>query len=292
MKIGDSKGNQSLYFFTDGETNFTFKFTIDKQKELATLLNSMCRKFDFKANYECTRQIGVGSYAKVFECKGKIEDSPRVAVKVYDKEKFFQKESHKLSLAKEIKCLMELDHPNIQAMYEVFEGQRHIYLVCELMEGGDLNKRIKDCGVFDEEKGAYLIMQILNALQYIHKLGYIHRDLKMGNIMFKDEAGLILKIIDFGFVERVNTPFTVQRCGTGGYLAPEIFTDDTYNEKVDIFSVGIILYTLFSYSNVRLRGKNPFRLASTNETLKKNRECDLSFLESADLDSDSWLYFT
>lgn len=147
-------------------------------------------------------------------------------------------------MGKEIQCLKELDHPHIQSLYEVFEGQRHIYLVCELMEGGDLNKKIKECGTFTEEKSAYLILQILSALLYIHSLGYIHRDLKMGNIMLKDNTGLLLKIIDFGFVEKVNTQFTVQRCGTGGYLAPEIFSQNTYDQKVDIFAAGIILFTL------------------------------------------------
>ena len=140
--------------------------------------------------------------------------------------------------------MKELEHPNIQYLYEVYEGQRHVYLICELLEGGDLNKRVKEKGVFNEQQGSYIIFQILRAVDYIHDKDFIHRDLKMGNIMFKDPDGLSVKIIDFGFVEKINSQFTVQKCGTGGYLAPEIFTETMYNEKVDIFSIGIILYTL------------------------------------------------
>lgn len=96
LKIGDSKGNPNIYFFTDGNTNFTFRFTNEKQAELANILKQACRHFDFKAKYDCIQQIGAGSYAKVYECKSKDVKNTRVAVKVYDKEKFFQKESHKV----------------------------------------------------------------------------------------------------------------------------------------------------------------------------------------------------
>lgn len=99
LKKGDSKGNNNAYFFTDGTINFTFRFTHENQKRLADILDKKCRKFDFKSNYDCIKLIGSGSYAKVFECKSKDSFGRKVAVKVYDKDKFYQKETHKVILS-------------------------------------------------------------------------------------------------------------------------------------------------------------------------------------------------
>lgn len=101
---------------------------------------------------------------------------------------------------------------------------------------------------FQGEIITYIIMQLLEGIEHIHYKGYMHRDLKPSNICFKEKTGFQVKIIDFGFVEYLDCfHFAIKKCGTPGYLAPEIFISDHYDEKIDIYSLGIILVVLLSF---------------------------------------------
>ena len=109
------------------------------------------------------------------------------AVKVTDKRQREQSGlNSKLSLFNEIEILKKCDHPNIIKLYEVYESANHIYMLQNLLKGGELFDSIMKKGNFDEKDAAKIIQQILLALEYIHGMGIMHRDLKPENLLLKD----------------------------------------------------------------------------------------------------------
>lgn len=138
-----------------------------------------------------------------------------------------------------------LDHPSIIKLYEVYEGEYHIYLVMELLKGGELFDRIVKKGISKEKDACIIIVRLLSALEYLHDLGIMHRDIKPENLILKDEHDFEIKLADFGLAEFVSkSDLLFRRCGTPGYVAPEILADKPYDTKVDVFSAGVILYIL------------------------------------------------
>ena len=113
------------------------------------------------------------------------------------------------------------------------------------MIGGELFDRIMNKGHYGEKDAAILISKLLSALVYLHSMNIMHRDIKPENLILKDENGFDLKLADFGLAEFVNQKqHLFKRCGTPGYVAPEILDDKPYDTKVDVFSAGVILYIL------------------------------------------------
>jgi len=114
-----------------------------------------------------------------------------------------------------------------------------------VLKGGDLFDHLMTYGVYKERNASVLIANILKAMKYLHKRGIIHRDIKPENIIVKstfDDSDI--KISDFGLATFKDSKFLFTRCGTPGYVAPEVLNDEPYDEKVDIFSVGVILYIM------------------------------------------------
>ena len=145
----------------------------------------------------------------------------------------------------EISILRLIDHPNIVKIYEVYENSDYIDIVMDLLKGEDLLKALMAETFYDEDQIKKIIHQLMEAICYIHKKGIMHRDIKPENIVFKNKGDIELVLADFGlseFYKRKDWVF--KRCGTPGYVAPEILLDKPYDYKIDIFSAGIILYIL------------------------------------------------
>jgi len=142
--------------------------------------------------------------------------------------------------------MRKLEHDNIIKLFEVYESDNHIYLVLELLHGGELFDRIVRKGQYSEKDACVLMRNLLSALAYMHSKGFMHRDLKPENLILKDnENDWDIKIADFGLSTVIKCEeFLFKRCGTPGYVAPEILADEKYDEKVDVFSAGVILYIL------------------------------------------------
>ncbi|CAD8173056.1 unnamed protein product [Paramecium octaurelia] len=215
--------------------------------------------------------IGKGTYAKVLLAQRKVNQS-KYAVKTFQKSALLDKNNkQRQGLLNEIDLLRSCDHPNIIKLYEIYESGDYIYLVMELLEGGELFDLILETQSFQESKVSLIMFKIFDALEYLHTKNIMHRDIKPENILLKDKSeNFDIKIADFGLASYTEADLIIARCGTPGYVAPEIFENKKYNEKVDVFSAGIILYILLS-------GQAPFDGNSLDEIMEKNRDCQINF---------------
>lgn len=145
----------------------------------------------------------------------------------------------------EISILRLINHKSIVKIFEVYESEDYIDIVMDLLEGEDLLKALLNETFFDEEQLRIIFYQLVDALSYIHRKGIMHRDIKPENIVFKKKMGVDIVLADFGLSEfSQRKEWIFKRCGTPGYVAPEILRDKPYTSKIDVFSLGIILYIL------------------------------------------------
>jgi len=150
----------------------------------------------------------------------------------------------------EIDIMRALDHENVIKLYEVHETEKSIYLVLELIQGKSLQDVLKRSTFkeeYNEVKIVNMIRSILDALAYLASKGIMHRDLKPDNILI-DKDGKV-KIADFGLATFIDVPeYIFKKCGTPGYIAPEVFKYDqknaatNYDHQCDVFSAGCILF--------------------------------------------------
>lgn len=192
--------------------------------------------------YEFKDLLGTGAFSQVVLAESK--DTPGVmhAIKCIDKKALKGKED---SLENEIKVLRRLKHSNIVQLLETYEDKNKVYLVMELVTGGELFDRIVEKGSYTEKDASDLIRQILEAVDYMHSQGVVHRDLKPENLLYysPDEESKIM-ISDFGLSKMEDSGIMATACGTPGYVAPEVLAQKPYGKAVDVWSIGVIAYIL------------------------------------------------
>ena len=150
----------------------------------------------------------------------------------------------------EIDIMRCLNHDNVIQLYEVYETEKSIYLVLELIQGKSLQDVLKKPTFreqYPEAKIISMIKGLLDALAYLASKNVMHRDLKPDNILL--DKGDKIKIVDFGLATFINLDdYIFKKCGTPGYIAPEVFKYDAkiptthYDDRCDVFSVGCILF--------------------------------------------------
>lgn len=149
---------------------------------------------------------------------------------------------------REIASLTKLNHPHIMRLVESFESRTKHYIVCEIANGGELFDRIIENGRFLEADASSIISKIVSAIDEAHKNGVVHRDLKPENLLFRSPENMEdIVIADFGISRTVTEDealFTV--CGSPGYCAPEIMMSSAYGKACDMWSIGVIAYTILS----------------------------------------------
>ena len=236
-----------------------------------------------KDYYEVISEIGKGGNAKVFEVRNKKTKDIR-ACKYLSKKDI--KESDLQKFRREIKILMKTDHPNIIKLYEVYETKKKLYLIMEKCNGGELFdkiiSRISSGQMYSEKTAAYLILQIMSAVDYCHKNGICHRDLKPENILFLNkgnEENNPIKVIDFGLSQIIGEKKEKlkSKVGTAYYVPPEILIGE-YSQKCDVWSVGIIICIL-------LTGEPPFNGNNDLEIYNKIKNFEYYF-------SEKWKYIS
>ena len=204
----------------------------------------------FQAIYEVEDTIGSGAFGHVISAVHKSTKERR-AVKVLPKKKFSSTKSTDKLLG-EVEILKQLDHPNIVRLYEFFQDEKYLYIVMELCNGGELLDEIVNKRGMDEATAASYMRQLLSAVCYCHSKHIVHRDLKPENLLLSSKsADATLKVIDFGTSVLFDARHKMKRrIGTIHYIAPEVLRN-SYTEKCDVWSCGVILFVLLS-------GKMPF----------------------------------
>ncbi|OXA43935.1 calcium/calmodulin-dependent protein kinase type 1 [Folsomia candida] len=192
--------------------------------------------------FEMKDVLGTGAFSQVRLAQSKEDPSVMYAIKIIDKKALKGKED---SLENEIKVLRRLTHPNIVQLLDTYEDKTRVYLVMELVTGGELFDRIVEKGSYTEKDAADLIKQVLAAVEYMHDQGVVHRDLKPENLLYycSDEDSKIM-ISDFGLSKMEDSGIMATACGTPGYVAPEVLAQKPYGKAVDVWSIGVISYIL------------------------------------------------
>jgi len=192
--------------------------------------------------YDVHEKLGSGAFAIVHKVQHK-ESKKVYAAKMICK-KNVTSDTERLAI--ELEVLQRVNHPNIIHLEEVFETEDMLYIVTEIVTGGELFDRIVSRGSYTESDAANLVRKVIEALAYLHDLGIVHRDLKPENLLLKSQDNDIdVKIADFGLSKIIGAAAMTQTaCGTPGYVAPEILKGSGYGKEVDMWSVGVITYIL------------------------------------------------
>ncbi|XP_046821504.1 serine/threonine-protein kinase MARK2-like isoform X11 [Vespa crabro] len=230
--------------------------------------------------YKLLKTIGKGNFAKVKLAKH-VPTGKEVAIKIIDKTQLNPGSLQKLF--REVRIMKMLDHPNIVKLFQVIETEKTLYLVMEYASGGEVFDYLVLHGRMKEKEARAKFRQIVSAVQYCHQKKIIHRDLKAENLLLDSEMNI--KIADFGFSNEFTPGNKLDTfCGSPPYAAPELFQGKKYDgPEVDVWSLGVILYTLvsgslpFDGSTLRelrervLRGKYriPFYMSTDCENLLK-----------------------
>ena len=235
------------------------KFQV-KSKEI-TKENLLLSDFE----YDIEKPIGKGGFCTVYKTIYK-ETKKVYALKVIDKSILNNEEQIK-NIINEINIMNELDSPNLLRLVTNFEDENKIYIILPLCSNGQLYdiihkplRKVKDIII---KKYLY---QSIEAINYLHKKKIIHRDIKPENILIDNDDNALLS--DYGIATHCNDGETrTTYCGTDEYLAPEVIRGEPYDEKIDIWAIGILIYECVSPN-----GKTPFNKLDFLERTKDNKD--------------------
>ncbi|CAK4677552.1 unnamed protein product [Aphanomyces euteiches] len=223
--------------------------------------------------YEIGKTLGEGTFGKV-KYAVNTETEERVAIKVLDKDKI-QKQNMGAQIKKEISIMKMVSHRHVVVLKEVLASRTKIFIVLELITGGELFDKIVSEGRFNEETARFYFRQLVNGVEYCHSQGVCHRDLKPENLLL-DENG-DLKISDFGLsalyegADGSRASLLHTTCGTPNYVAPEVLADKGYDGRAaDVWSIGVILYVL-------LAGFLPFDEPTMSALFRKIQKAEFSY---------------
>ena len=228
-----------------------------------------------KRKYYKGRFLGKGDFSKCYELTCS-ENKKKFAAKFIPKNNLI-KSSAKMNLINEIKIHKWCHHHHIVAFEHYFEDKTNVYLLLEPCENGTLKEFLQKKQNLSELEVKYYIVQLIKALKYLHSHRIIHRDLKLEHLLLGDK--MKLKVGGFHFATKLEFEGEKKKtvCGTPKYIAPEILNDNCgYSYEVDIWSLGIIMYTL-------LIGKTPFESNNENTTYKRIKMMDYTFPEDTNI---------
>lgn len=227
---------------------------------------------DFHQAYELGTRLGQGSYAVVHDAK-KINPpcSKPYAVKILARARL-----NKVDLRHfqdEIQILLELRHEHILQIHELFKAPHYFFVVMEKLQGGELFERLCEKEFYSEKDARDVCRTVFEAVSYCHDHQVAHRDLKPENLllMSRDSNDARVKICDFGFAARVPRPNCLSTVlGSPPFMAPEIINYQPYDQRVDNWSLGVIVYNI-------LGGYNPFYMETTHLTYQQIRQANYQF---------------
>ena len=217
-------------------------------------------------DFEIGKPLGRGKFGSVYLAREKVSKYI-VAIKVLHKSQLL-KAGVEHQLRREIEIQSHLRHRNILRMYGYFYDAKRIYLILEYSPGGELYKKLTSKGRFSEKTSARYISDLATALDYCHSKHVIHRDIKPENLLVGAHGEV--KIADFGWSVHAPTSRRNTLCGTLDYLPPEMVEGRDHDEKVDVWSLGVLLYEF-------LIGSPPFEAEGHSATYRRISRVDLRF---------------
>ncbi|GJQ09871.1 hypothetical protein GpartN1_g1662.t1 [Galdieria partita] len=238
----------------------------------------------FKQRWEILKKLGEGGFSKVTIGKRKSEEdsvysgfgpsnasrdevASEVAIKCISKEDMRNGSESEELVAREIQTFVTVGngYPYVAQLYEVCEDEKFVYLIMELLSGGELFDQIVQRGHFSERDASAIASCMISSVAHCHSKHVVHRDLKPENFVFESRAhDAKLKLIDFGLAAIMASPASTFRtiCGSPSYVAPEILYQKPYTYKVDVWSLGVIIYIL-------LAGYAPFEAKDEKELFRR-----------------------
>jgi len=205
-------------------------------------------------NYQFQEEvIGRGRFGVIRRCLNK-RSGQHAACKTITKSDLLHDSIDRECLENEIKIMQYVaGHRAVVALHDAYEDDEYVHLVMEICSGGDLFDRIvsrKHTVPFSEEEAATILQKLMEAISYCHSMGIAHRDIKPDNILFVDHSSSLsqIKLADFGQASFFSPEQGLMQgiVGTPYYVAPEVLGGKDYNEKVDVWSAGVILYIMLS----------------------------------------------
>lgn len=208
--------------------------------------------------------LGEGKTALVYRGVH-TEMNAEVAIKIINKER---NEVQMKYVRQEIEIMCKLHHENISHLYDVIEDDENIYLIMEYLPNGTIQDELETHGIFSEQKARQMLIQTINGLLYLHSMHIVHRDIKAQNIM--QDAEKNIRLMDFGLSTEAEIAKTA--CGSPAYAPPEMILRKEYTDKVDIWSLGVLLYFVTS-------GKYPFKDVNMTRLINKIVETEPEYPE-------------
>ena len=262
---------------TASETQMDTKFSGQSSRESKALKLAQgdfirLNENDLTTDYEIGDTLGIGGFGEVTMALHIPTGTQRAIKSIY----LAEEDPNEIDkLMKEVSILKRLDHPNIIRIYEVYKNNSTLHIVTEVCTGGELFERIQSMKRFGENQAAKYMLDMVSAVMHCHDNEIVHRDLKPENLLFESEAeDAKLKLIDFGTSRFIpNNRKLKKPIGTCYYMAPEVITGE-YDTKVDVWSLGVILY-------IMLCGSPPFTGSSDDEIFAKIKNSPLEFKKAA-----------
>lgn len=230
-----------------------------------------------KQDFEIGLKLGKGKFGNVY-CVRHIQSGFICALKAMKKIDIIHYRLER-QFIREVEIQASLNHPNIAKLYGYFYDEKRVYMLIEYMPYGELYKLLEKHGPFNDIMASSFIYQIADALEYLHQRRIIHRDIKPENILIGPNNQV--KLTDFGW--SIINPYGTRRktlCGTIDYLSPELITSKEYDQTVDIWALGVLMYEL-------LVGSPPFEENTKEMTYKRIMKVDINFPTTMSLDAQN-----
>lgn len=273
-EIRGTNGTVQLFGISLSNKRWTEElFTDDKDtfERWFLLLKRFCLQPKFGTDFEVTRFMANGLNSKIFQAvRNGSQDT--VSVKIFDKRLIMNKLLDYTLARNEIAIMRVLEHPQTLRLLDLYEGDNFVYCVSESCNGISLFELVKQNHRLSESFALREIRMVLEGLAFLHERTIVHRGLKLENVYFRGKSlDSELCLVDFSLAAfEKDTQRLIPRCGTPGYLAPELLLGQPYGPKLDVFSAGVMLY-------IMLTGHEPFEANSEEELLEKNKRCKIDF---------------
>ena len=270
--------NMEHYLATSGTASLMLqhrKMSVQQRKEAvdrflqAKNFTSFKQVEKFSENYKLSKELGSGAFGTVKLGMHRATEVP-CAIKIIKKKKLAEASVYKDLMMQELEVLEKTIHPHITRIIELLEDSRNYYIIMELVSGGNLLDMVQEERRFTELKAATVMRQLLLALNFMHNKSITHRDLKPENLLCEktDDGSISIKMTDFGFACYFDPKEKLSlSLGSPLYMAPELCAEVEYDEKVDVWSSGVIMYIL-------LTGQPPFIGRSKDEIYQNIQEIE------------------